>query len=218
MKKLICLIVFMFLLFFQDLFAASHFLGLGYGYRVLNLSESDGNISNNYVPFIIEYEYGPKYRDLWLLYTSVDYLRSADEDSSNDLIVNSVGIKYVPKFFYYISNYTEKSREAFGCFSILLLPLTVMRDVLVNVAQLLVPKKPYISAGMTHVYEMREGNTFGLFFAPGVTNGLWDFKLKYIHNIYNGRGFSSDYYIFGFDFTFHFPLQDRFIRQAPLID
>ncbi|MCP4129503.1 MAG: hypothetical protein GY754_00665 [bacterium] len=114
---------------------ASSFIGFGTGSHFSKSYSSEDTSFNTFIPIVIEYEYTRDYRDLWMLHSSVSYVFGVNNSISNDLIITTVGIKYVPKFYYYTSNISQKSHEKLGCFSIIVLPITILRDAIINVCR-----------------------------------------------------------------------------------
>ncbi|HPS58453.1 MAG TPA: hypothetical protein PK514_10135 [Spirochaetota bacterium] len=54
--------------------------------------------------------------------------------------------------------------------------------------------------------------------AAGVTSGMVDVKLIYAQDFRDGYEYKRSIYLTGIEFTIHFPLQRKFIRENPLIE
>ncbi len=86
-----------------------------------------------------------------------------------------------------------------------------------NVVQLFVPRQPFIAFSLTSIVETRGEYSFGFSIMPGITNGIFDYKLKYTQNTtFNNN--VIDRFMIGFEITLHIALQDKHVRKKSLID
>ncbi len=201
----------------KEIIYASSFLGVGSGFQSLKLYNENLK-SHNYIPIILEYEYSKEYRDQLIFYSSINYYKSINNENSNDMFIFDIGLKYVPKVYYYKGNYTEKAYKEYGCFSFILMPLTVMRDSMINAIQLFIPQQPFLVLSFAGIIELNGEKSYGFSIAQGLTNGFIDYKLKYTQNIKYCEHLKTDFFIIGFEITFHFPLQEKFVRMEPLLE
>jgi len=197
---------------------ASNFIGIGTGAYISGTFSGDGNETGIHVPVIFEYEYSPDYRDQWLFNTCLNYLPEINNDNTGNLFLFSAGIKYVPRFYFYHSNITESTFHKSSCLGILLLPLTVVRDAINNIAQYGIPSHPFILLDYS-IIKTEEKIHFNAFSAgAGITSGLIDIKFKYSQNLNFNGGLHRDIYLAGMEFTLHVPLQEKFVMEKPLIE
>lgn len=214
------LLLFFILLFsvLPEILAASSFIGFGSGITVSNTTSSDGNETGRYIPIIAEYEYAPMYRELLMFNAAVNYLPAINNNEAGNITLFSAGVKYVPRFYFFRSNITESTLKKNSCLGIILLPLTIARDSLTDIAQYGIPSHPFMLLDYTIIKTEEKKYYSGFSAGMGITSGLIDITLNYTQNIRHDSGFQSDIYLAGIELTLHVPLQNKFILEKPLID
>lgn len=196
---------------------ASGFISFGSGYSFQETRKDAVDDKGSGVPFILEYQYSPGYRDSLIFNSSISYFFNTSYDI-NDMLVYSAGAMYVKPFLFYSSNITGSTLKQNSCLGILLLPFTVTRDTLNNVFQLLIPDSPFAFFNIVFMQEKLKSLKPGFSTGFGVTSGMIDLRLRYIQILNHRDRFERDHYFINIEFTYNIPLQDQFIRTEPLIN
>ncbi len=200
--------------------SASGFIGIGSG---ANFSGSTSEEDNKFrsgagIPFILEYQYSPEYRDSWMFNSSFSYIPAINDDSPGNVMVYTAGIMYIKPFTYYRSNITQNTMQNNRCMGVLLLPFTVMTDTLNNLFQFIIPQHPEGFADFALIKEQDEPLKPGFSAGAGLSGGGIDIRLRYTQNLRYSGGLRRDIYTAGIEFTFNIPLQEKFMKMENLIE
>lgn len=218
-RPVIIAAVLMLLIFFSRTGAyASGFISIGSGGVISGQDSGSNDRFNPGVPVRAGFQYSPDYRDSWMLNSVISYAVFPGNGTPDRIFIFSAGVMYVKPFFRYESNITRTVMKKSGCAGAVLLPFTIMRDTVTDIFQSIIPQHPFAFFDLALIKVPDSDLMYGFSGGAGLTSGNVDLMLKYTRNIGYDNGLVSDIYLLGVEFTLNIPLQDQFVRTAPLID
>lgn len=196
---------------------ASIFFGAGSGVCYESRMDDDIEYNEYMFPVILKFEAGPAYRDLIMFNSSFRYCHSFSYGADNSIFIYSAGIRFSPVFYFYRSNITKSTFKKNSCAGFLLLPFTAARDAMNDAVQSFIPTHPFFTADFSVI--QNDHNFYkGFTASAGLTSGLVDISLTYTQDIRAGSLYKRNIYLAGIEFTMHFPMQKKFIREKSLVE